>query len=137
MALANIAFPWLWPHWRVALTLLTGCMLAESLVVRPLAATSYPKALYAAAMVNLISTIAGWPLRWFIEDFVRNVQHVYLKTAGTHIFLLLFALTVLIEWPLYRYFLKSSFPRAFLISLAANFLSYLLLDVTLSWAYSG
>ena len=59
MILANIAFPWLWPHWRIALLLLSACMLAESLLVRPLVPVSYARALVATALVNVLSTLVG------------------------------------------------------------------------------
>ena len=131
MILANIAFPWLWPHWRIALLLLSACMLAESLLVRPLASVSYPRALVATALVNVLSTLVGWPLRILTEWLVLDLSNTPLKYAGEYIFPILFLLTVLVEWPLFGRFLKLPMSRAFPISVAANSLSYLILEFTL------
>ena len=130
MILANIAFPWLWPHWRIALLLLSACMLAESLVVRPLASVSYRRALAATALVNVLSTLAGWPMRTLTEWLVRDYFGRPLRYAALYIFPVLYLLTVLIEWPLFGRFLNLRLNRAFVISVAANSTSYLLLLIS-------
>ena len=106
-------------------------MLAESLLVRPLASVSYARAFAATAIVNVISTIVGWPLRAVTDWLVLDLSDTPLKYAGEYIFPMLFLLTVLFEWPLFGRFLKLPMSRAFPISVAANSLSYLLLEFTL------
>ena len=106
-------------------------MLAESLLVRPLASVSYPRALSATALVNALSTIVGWPLRALDDWLVLDFANTPLKYAGEYIFPILFLLTVLVEWPLFSRFLKLPMNQAFPISVAANSLSYLLLEFTL------
>jgi len=123
MVVANIAVPWLWQYDKIAVLTIGPAMLAEWLVVYRMAKTGYFRSLGIATLMNLVSTLAGYPLVLIMQG-PMNVAGF-----GTMVLLCLpiaCAVTIFVEWAVLRAF-APTVTRAWRISITCNIMSYLII----------
>lgn len=128
--LANIAVPWLWQYEKIAFITICPAMLAEWLILRRMARLNYLRALYIAFVMNLASTIVGYPVAVLLQG-PMNVADI-----GTIVFLGLAVaciITILVEWAVLRAFADCT-AHALRYSIVCNLASY---TIILGMLYGG